>query len=513
MTWKGYVAVSRRVTRTTPGNDRRIDLRPESLDDYAGILRRRLFVILAATLIIAGGVVGVGLRLPRAYTATVLMDIEPTRGSSSLVIGNLVQSALGGGGGGADPVLMKTITNRLSTRALISRVYRDFMEAEPVGARRLPPVAHLGRSIRAGVEPGSRLISLTVELSEAQGGARNAALLANQIVRTLQFTRSEENVADQHQETGVQLGLVKEKRDELEDMLATMGDGILAFAAEHGTPTLWSAELAQLLTRQAALGQERRQASFRETAAAAARELAVELLESEPVQVLTSTTESRNPTLVALEQEQIRVQSEAARTRASGLADGHGQRTGLAAAETYLNARIAGTPSLSMSKTFGANRAREALMTRKIDSEIALASIGHEITELDALLVEVEAALGVRMEQIPTSQLALASLQRQAEAVTKVYEELLKRESQMELALAFAVNRDDSSSRRIGGIALIDPALPQFRPVRPRPMLLAGAGGVLGALLGVALAILLEWGSNRVRDESGTALADAGENA
>ena len=117
------------------------------------------------------------------------------------------------------------------------------------------------------------------------------------------------------------------------------------------------------------------------------------------------------------------------------------------------------------------------------------------------------------MEQIPTSQLALASLQRQAEAVTKVYEELLKRESQMELALAFAVKRDDPSSRRIGGIALIDPALPQFRPVRPRPMLLAAAGGVLGALLGVALAILLEWGSNRVRDESGTALADAGENA
>ncbi|MAF11225.1 hypothetical protein CMK11_12305, partial [Candidatus Poribacteria bacterium] len=90
-------------------------MRPESLDDYAGILRRRLFVILAATLIIAGGVVAVGLRLPRVYSASVLMDVEPSRDTGSSLLPNLVQTALGGGG--SDPILMQTIVNRLSTRA------------------------------------------------------------------------------------------------------------------------------------------------------------------------------------------------------------------------------------------------------------------------------------------------------------------------------------------------------------------------------------------------------------
>lgn len=509
MTWKGYATPARLPYE---GQRPRTKLRPESLDDYAGILRRRLFVILAATLIIAGGVVGVGMRLPRAYSASVLMDIEPSRDSGSVVIGNLVQNALGGGGGGADPVLMQTIANRLATRALISQVYRDFMAAEPVGARRLPPVAHLGRSVSAGVEPGSRHIALTVELSEGEGGARNAALLANQFVRTLQTQLAKENVSDQEQETGVQLELVKEKRAELEGMLATMRGDILAFAAEHGNPTLWSAELTMLLTRQAALRQERRQASFRQTAAEAALDVAGGLLVSEPDSVRTSTTESRSPTLTALEQEQIRVQTEAVQKEASGLAAAHGERAGLTAAEAYLKGRIAAASPTAVTETYGANRSREGLVTRQIDSDIALASIKHEIAELDGLLTDVEAELGVRMDQIPTSQLTLASLQRQAEALTKVYEELLTRQSQLELALAFAV-RDDSAARRVGGIALNDPALPQFRPIRPRPMLLAGSGGVLGALLGVALAVLLEWRWNRLRDEPESVLADVGENA
>ena len=84
-----------------------------------------------------------------------------------------------------------------------------------------------------------------------------------------------------------------------------------------------------------------------------------------------------------------------------------------------------------------------------------------------------------------------------------MYEELLVRESQMELALAFAVQRDDSgeiTARRVGGIALVDPALPQFRPIRPRPMLLAASGAVLGALLAIALAVTLEWRAHRSQD-------------
>ncbi|MBT3269944.1 hypothetical protein HN371_22545 [Candidatus Poribacteria bacterium] len=486
-------------------------MRPDSLDDYAGILRRRLFVILAATLIITGGVVAVGLRLPRVYSASVLMDVEPSRDTGSSLIPNLVQTALGGGG--SDPILMQTIVNRLSTRALISRVYREFMAAEPVGARRLPPVSHLGRSIRPGVEPGSRLIALTVELSEGEGGARNAALLANQLVRTLQSQLDEENVSDQHQETGVQLTLLQAKRTDLETLLDTMRSDILAFADEHGNPTLWSAELTQLLSRESALRQERRQATFRRTEAEAALKVAEGLLTAEPARLLTSTTQSRNPTLTALEQEQIRVQTEAVQKQASGLDAAHPDRAGLTAAETYLKARIAGSTATVDSETFGRNPNRDALRTRKIDGDIALAAIQDEITELDALLAGVEAELGVRMERIPTSQLTLESLQRQAEAVTSVYEELLVRQSQMELAYAFGTNRDGRATRRKGGIALIDPALPQFRPIRPRPMLLAASGGVLGALLGVALAIALEWRFHRLRDEPEMAPAGSGENA
>jgi uncharacterized protein involved in exopolysaccharide biosynthesis len=474
-------------------------LRPESLDDYAGILRRRLFVILSATLIITGGVVAVGLRLPRAYTATVLMDVEPSREAGASLIPNLAQIALGGGGG-SDPVLMQTIVSRLSTRAMMNRVYREFMSAEPEGARRLPPVSHLGRSIRAGVEPGSRLITLTVELSEAEGGARNAALLANQVVTTLRKKLSEENVDDKRQETGLQRQLLHEKRLGVEARLAEMRENILTFADEHGNPTLWSAELQELLSRQASLRQERRGAFARRTAADAALAASEASLLSEPNRVLTSTTQSRNPTLTTLEQEQIRIQTEAARNSVSGLAPTQPERAGIAEAAKYLQGRIDTTTTTAESATYGPNARRAALLTRKLDSDIALASIKLEIDELDALLAEVGEALVERAGAIPTSQLSLESLQRQAEALTKVYEELLVRESQMELALAFAEQRDDSNeitARRVGGIALVDPALPQFRPIRPRPMLLAASGAVLGVLLAIALAVTLEWRERR----------------
>ncbi len=479
-------------------------MRPESLDDYAGILRRRLFVILAATLIITGGVAAVGLRLPRAYTATVLMDVEPSREAGASLIPDLVQSALGGGG--SDPVLMQTIVSRLSTRAMMSRVYREFMGAEPEGARHLPPVSHLGRSIRAGVEPGSRLITLTVELSEAEGGARNAALLANQVVTTLRQKLSEENQDDKRQETGLQLRLLQDKRGDVEKLLVAKRDDILTFAAENGDPMLWTAELAELLARQASLRQERRGAFARRSAAYAALAASEALLLSEPDTVLTSTTQSRNPTLTSLEQELIGIQTEAARKSVSGLTPTHADRAGVAKAAEFLKGRVQTATPTAESDTFGPNARRSALLTRKFDSDIALAAIKLEIAELDTLLDEVGAALVERTDAIPTNQLTLASLQRQAEALTKVYEELLVRESQMELALAFALGRDDSdkgdTARRVGGIALVDPALPQFRPIRPRPMLLAASGAVLGALLSIALAVTLEWRSHRSRDDA-----------
>jgi uncharacterized protein involved in exopolysaccharide biosynthesis len=465
-------------------------VRPESLSDYLHIVRRQWFAAGLVFVVLAGTVLAVGLRLPRVYTASILLDVETRQQGATPLLPTIVQSALGGG---ADPVLMQTLARRLAARALLEDAYGRLAESDPQGARLLPPVVHLAKAVRASVESGSRLIDLSVELREAEGGARNAALLANQLAETLRSQLAQEETEDRLEDATVQLALIEEKRQELEERLDATRRDLLAFARGQGGPTLWSAQLARQFQRVETLASERRAAAVRRGEASAFIGRAGSQLAAEPEVALSARSETEHPLQTNIATEVVAARALAAQQTAEGFAGDSPERRGLAASRTTLEAALAEAPKRAITETYGPNPNRQRLLERKFENEVVLAHLGQEINSLDELLVQANEGIQEQAARIPESSVRLEILQRQAESFTKVYDELLLRQSQVELALAEAVVRQKRPSRRMGGISVIDPARPELRPVRPRVLFLAVAAGVLGLLAGVAAALVLEW--------------------
>jgi len=117
-----------------------------------------------------------------------------------------------------------------------------------------------------------------------------------------------------------------------------------------------------------------------------------------------------------------------------------------------------------------------------------LDGLSRQLTELDA----TQQRFGRDLSQIPQTELGLARLERQPKVLQDIYEMLQTRLKESEIAAA----SEDPSVRRV------DPAIPQWLPVRPRPMQNLFGGASLGLMLGVAVALVREARDKSVRSRA-----------
>ena len=441
-------------------------------------------------LLVGGTSLSIGIRLPRTYAASVTIDVDEGDSSPVSLLPNIAQTVLGGG---SDLETMQTIIHRVSSRTVLDQARRDYDDVEPLGSRLLPPTAHLTKQISAGVQQGSRLIGVTVEMREDQGGSRNAVGFANQLVETFRRRLADEELTDKAEDTRRQLAQIETLQAELQTKLNGMREGLIDFARDEGNPTLWSAELTQLFTRQTTLMAERRQASFKLGGATASEARAQQELAIAPEFALTGRSSGANPFRTAIYSELLKLDAEAARKKGEGYAEKAPEREGIVEARAFVEERLQNTPDHAITETFSIDPTRNALETRRLNSAFLAAEAGKEIAELDTLLASVSAEIEAKTTAIPDRQVRLQILEREAESVANVYEELLLRQSQMRLALGETQAREEQSGRRIGGVAVTDLARPQLRPIKPRTTLLAAIAVALGVLCGVGAGLLMEW--------------------
>lgn len=466
-------------------------MRPESLSDYGAMLRRRAFPMALVMVLVSGSVLGVGLRLPRTYRASLLLSVESRPRVPLTGLPTLVQSALGE----VEPTTLQTLAMRLTSTTILEAARRDLFEREPVGSKRLPPLPTLAKGVRAAVEPGSSLLRLTVDLRESEGGARNAALFANQLVETFRRQLAEEERDDRQREAKVQLELLQKKRAELVSLLDATREDLLQFVRRSGSPTLWSAELTQNLDLLSTLAQERRTAESHLRLAETGQRLARAALDKEPEMTVTAQNESVPPLRTHIEQELLSTRTEHARRIGENLAEGSPERRGLTAAERYLLEQLQATPPHETTRTLGLNPRRDWLLEEKYQSDVSLEVYGAELRVLDALIRESNAAFRTQAQRIPEDEMRLTILQRQAESLARLYDELLSRQSEVEMVLGQAVLVTEG--RKMGGISIVEPARPEYRPIRPRPGYLLVAGLALGVLTGLVVGFYLEWTDRR----------------
>ncbi|GIX06783.1 MAG: hypothetical protein KatS3mg115_1186 [Candidatus Poribacteria bacterium] len=465
-------------------------MRLESLTELLDVLRRRGIEGLTVALIAVFTVLGVGLRLPRTYTARVLVDVEAPGPSPLGLMPNLVQTALGGG---ADAALMQTLVQRLGTRALVEQAREAFAQEYPQAARRLPPTPQLLGAIRAGVEQGSQLLAVVVTLREDQGGPRAAALFANRLVETLQEVRAQERSQERIERAQVQLDQAERLQSELEKEIGRIQEELLEFARSSGDPSVWSAELTALFQQRATLLEALREAEFRQATAEALVRHAQSRIPQLPEYRPSAYSTTAHPLRRTLEGEAAKYRAQDAQRAAEGLTEETPERRGLRAAAKALDQEAQSLPETETVFTYGSDPLRETLLLRQLEGEMSQVRAQEEIRLVHRALQEVEERLQERLRSVPELQVQLEGLRRRAETVQRVYQELLTQRTQVELALREAMAQEGRSGRRRGGVAIVDPAVPELRPVRPRVGLLTAVGVALGLFLGAGVALAVEW--------------------
>ena len=138
----------------------------------------------------------------------------------------------------------------------------------------------------------------------------------------------------------------------------------------------------------------------------------------------------------------------------------------------------------------------QALDSRVVELETQLRSVGT--TYLDGLSKTVNsmdtaiAGFERQLSKVPRRELEFARLQRQPKVLEDMYALLQTRLKEAEIAQAI----DDPSVR------LVDRAVRPLEAVSPRTMLIVAAGLIMGLLLGIAIAFLVEYFDKSVHSRS-----------
>ncbi len=212
----------------------------EPLRDYLQFMRKYAFVICLSTLLVLGTALVISLRIPKTYTASTLLRLIQPNNASPISSANLFQTVFSGG---VDRREMATISKRFSTESMLNTAVENLEENELGGVQHLPSVGNLKRKLKAQIHPDADYIELSIELTEAEGGERNAALLVNQLARDMQTLRSEDEKTKlvKHQR------FLELKREDIDRKIQQLTNEILKFIRENESPETWYPRLTSLL--------------------------------------------------------------------------------------------------------------------------------------------------------------------------------------------------------------------------------------------------------------------------
>ena len=465
------------------------------LRDYLAALRKHDFVICLSFLLILGTALAVSLRLPKTYAASALILFSQPSSASSASSTSLFQSVLSGG---VDRTEMETIGQRFLTDSMLVSAIETLEDDDIVGTRFLPSIGALKRNLQTRVRSDTRYIEISLRLREDEGGERNAALLTNQLIRQMQALRSQEKRA----EVDRRRGFLDDKLRELLDEANDREGAALAFVRENGSPAIWYPQLSTLLEQRARLEEELKQTERGLQAAKLEREIFSKEIGDHPEFAKLSETVSQDA-LWRYERER--------------LADLESQRIGLehrvgenSPAIKGLDAQIKdlknklkdAIPQQAITATTeGPSPLYAGLYDRLISLEVTVPRAENSLTQIRSQLQAANAELEALVKDVPENEMFLEKLQREIGAIDELRKEIHRQRLEAEMLLVESSNWSSGSDpRRVqGGIETVDAAAPQKIPVSPRIQIVVIIAGVLGCVVGIAIALFIEYFGNLYR--------------
>jgi polysaccharide chain length determinant protein (PEP-CTERM system associated) len=458
-----------------------------TIEDYKEILRRRIWVLVIPTVICAIGAYVVSIFLPSRYTSeTVVLVEQPT------VPENIVKPVVGGDVNQRLVTMQEQILSRTRLQQIIDKfgLYKDevghLTTEEMIALLRnsitVSPVRPMAET-RANGLPG---FTISVEARQPY--------LAQQICTEVTFFFTEQNLLlrqrraeDTTEFLAKQLNEAKSKLDEQDAKLAEFQRrNIGALPEEMQTNIGLLAGLAsQLEATSQALSRAQQDKMFVQTqlneqlaaaklsqSGASPDNLEKELAKlQDQLASLRARYTDEHPDVVKTRNEIARLQSRIKENSTQGLSQ--------TASTPEKEGAVAETPQI------------QQLRAQLYQAEMAI----RDNTAEQARLKEEISKLQSRVQMSPAIQQEYKSLTRDYQTALTIYNDLLKKKSDSEMATDLERSQEGETFR-----VLDPPSLPQ-KPTFPNRRLFAFAGLVGGLGLGLGIVVLLELQDTTMRTE------------
>ena len=454
------------------------------LRDYFQLIRKHAFTFCLSVLLVSGTALVISLRLPKTYAASTLMLLVQPSATPSLPSASLFQSVLSGG---IDRREMETISARFSTESMLKTAIENLEENGNTDAvALLPPIGKLKRTLRAQLNPDSDYINLSIALTEEEGGERNAARLVNQLAQDMKTLRR----GDEETKLRKRMEFLGDKQREIQAKIKKDVDTLLQFVRQNGSPEIWVPTFTNLLERYA---------SVRESIEANQQQLYAtrvhiaylqEQLRLLPEQTQLSETTSYDPVwlfqqekLFTLESQRVADKERVGKTTS--------ELKGLDAQITDIQKRNAQISPTTTTVTSGPSSHHTYIRNQLIMFVPNLSRYENAAERLNQELKTLETELTQLLEQIPENQIILTQMGTKIQKTNALAEEIAKRS--LEAEILYAESKLTTSRNQIGGIEIIDRAVPRKIPVSPQLRFILVIAGIAGTILGITIILFIEY--------------------
>ncbi len=456
----------------------------EHLRDYLQLIRKHDFTICLSVLLVLGIALITSLRLPKTYTASTLILLVQPSTTPSFSSVNLFQNVFSGG---VDRREMETISDRFSTESMLNTAIENLEDSGHTDAVALfPPVGKLKQRLKAQVNPNSDYISISITLTEAEGGERNAALLVNQLAKDMQILRR----GDEETKLSKRMEFLEGEQRDIEAKIENELQDLLKFVRENGSPETWVPILTNLLERTANV-RENLEANRQRLHVTRARIAYLqEQLEELPEQTQLSETSTHNPVWLIQQEKLLNLESQrVADTKKVG--KNSSELEGLDAQITEMEKKNKDTPAMARTTTYGTSPHYTYIQNQLTTLTPTLLSYENTEERLTAEREELKIELAKALEQIPENHTLLTQRQVKIQKMNMQAEEIVKRS--LEVKILYAESKMPTRRNQIGGIEIVDRASPRKIPVSPQLKLILVIAGIAGLVLGVTTALFSEY--------------------
>ena len=431
------------------------------LRDYIAVIRKHAFIVIVSFLLVFGTALIVSLYMPRMYEATAIIEVQASEKSSGLP--GLMQSVMSSG---VDQVSMGTISRRFTSRPVLAETVRNLKKAMPEMARSLIAPETLASRIRMNIVPDTRMLEVTVGMRRDEGGSEWAVRLANELIAVMQRRRSEKTDAKMKRRQS----FIDDKMEKAEAQISGSDQDIGQFLKDDGGPLVWEAKSKHIMARLAD-SMKIREENKALMAAEQKRLHELEIkLEDEPewVENFRTFTREKNPRVESLK-------SQISKNR-----------------EDIKNVALEATsPS---GKTESRSTTYQAMLNQRIEAELNLITYKAQFEIAEDMLGELNDEMDRMFSEMPEKQFQLDKMKREVEYEVGVYKSLL--EKKLEAEIWASENSDNGFGKTKGGIEIVDTAQPGGSPVSPRTKFIGAIAGLVGLVMGLAMAFLAEYFEN-----------------